>query len=66
MADIEKALILKKHTDPAMKVLVCHYKYLDIFSWKEANKLAEYWLYNYKIVFKEGKQPGFRPLYKMS
>ena len=55
MADIKKALVLKKHTNPAIKVLVCHYKYLDIFLWKEADKLAEYWLYNYKIVFKEGK-----------
>ena len=55
MANIKKALILKKHTDLAMKVLVCYYKHLDIFLWKKANKLAEYWLYNYKIVFKEGK-----------
>ena len=31
MADIKKALALKKHTDPAMKVLVDHYKYLDAF-----------------------------------
>ena len=31
MADIKKALALKKHTDPATKVLVEHYKYLDIF-----------------------------------
>ena len=42
MADIEKALVLKKYTDPAMKVLVCYYKYLNIFLWKEANKLVEY------------------------
>jgi hypothetical protein len=66
MADIKKALILKKHTNPAIKVLVEHYKYLDIFLRKEANKLAEYRLYNYKIILKEGKQPGFRPLYGMS
>ncbi|OCK95844.1 uncharacterized protein K441DRAFT_553949, partial [Cenococcum geophilum 1.58] len=32
---------------------------------KEANKLPEYQLYNYKIVLKEGKQPRFRPLYRM-
>ena len=31
MADIKKALALKKHTNPAMKVLVEYYKYLDIF-----------------------------------
>jgi hypothetical protein len=31
MADIKKALTLKKYTDPTIKVLVEHYKYLDIF-----------------------------------
>ena len=55
MADIKKALILKKYTNPAMKVLVCYYKHLNTFSQKEADKLAEYQLYNYKIIFKEGK-----------
>ena len=55
MADIEKALALKKYIDPAMKVPVEHYKYLDVFSWKEVNKLVEHWLYDYKIVFKKGK-----------
>ena len=42
MADIKKALVLKKHIDPVAKVLVDYYKYLDVFLWKEANKLAEY------------------------
>ena len=42
MANIEKALILKKYTNFVIKVLVYYYKYLDIFSRKEANKLAEY------------------------
>ena len=42
IADIKKALVLKKHTDPAIKVPVCYYKYLNIFSRKEADKLAEY------------------------
>ena len=42
IADIKKALILKKHTNPAMKVLVCYYKHLNIFSRKKANKLVEY------------------------
>ena len=32
MADIKKALVLKKYTDFAMKVPVKHYKYLDVFS----------------------------------
>ena len=31
MADIKKALAPKKHTNPATKVLVEYYKYLDIF-----------------------------------
>ena len=66
MADIKKVLVLKKYTDPAIKVLVYYYKHLDIFSWKKANKLAEHQLYNHKIVLKKGKQPRFRPLYRMS
>ena len=65
MADIKKALVLKKYIDLAMKVLVEHHKYLDVFSWKEADKLVKYWLYDYKIVLEEGKQPGFGPLYGM-
>ena len=31
MADIKKALVLKKHTNPAIKVLVYYYKYLEVF-----------------------------------
>ena len=30
IADIKKALVLKKHTNPTIKVLVEYYKYLDI------------------------------------
>ena len=55
MANIEKALVLKKYTNPAMKVLVCYYNNLEVFLRKEANKLAEHQLYNYKIVLEEGK-----------
>ena len=32
MADIEKALALKKHTDPATRVPVYYYKDLVVFS----------------------------------
>ena len=32
IADIKKALVLKKHTNLTTKVLVCYYKHLDIFS----------------------------------
>ena len=42
MADIKKALVLKKYTNPATKVLVEHYKYLEVFLRKEADKLVEY------------------------
>ena len=66
MADIKKALALKKYTDPAIKVLVCYYKHLEVFLRKEADKLAEHQLYDHKIVLKEGKQLGFGPLYGMS
>jgi hypothetical protein len=59
-------LALKKYTNPAIKVLVEYYKYLDIFLQEEANKLLEHQLYNYKIVVKEGKHPRFRPLYRIS
>jgi len=66
MADIEKALAPKKHTDPATKVPVCHHEHLEVFSRKEADKLAEHRPYDHKIVLEEGKQPGFGPLYGMS
>jgi hypothetical protein len=65
MADIEKALVLKKYTNPAIKVLVEYYNYLDVFLQKEANKLLERRLYNYKIIVKEGRYPRFGPLYRM-
>ena len=65
MADIKKALVLKKHTNPAIKVLVYYYKHLNIFSRKKANKLVKYRLYNYKIILKEGKQPRFKSLYRI-
>jgi len=66
VADIKKALALKKYTNPAIKVPVEYYNYLDIFLRKKANKLLECYLYNYKIVIKEGKYPRFRLLYRMS
>ena len=31
MADIKKALVLKKYTNPAIKVLIDYYKYLEVF-----------------------------------
>ena len=66
IADIKKALAPKKHTNPATKVPVEYHKYLDVFSRKEADKLAEYQPYDHKIVLEKGKQPGFESLYRMS
>ena len=66
LSNINKALVLKKYTDPIMKVLLEHYKYLVASSRKEANKLLERRLYNHKIIVKEGKYPKFGLLYKMS
>ena len=31
IADIDKALVLKRHTNPAVKVLLEYYKYLIVF-----------------------------------
>jgi len=31
MANIKKALALKKYTNPTIKVLVYHYKHLEVF-----------------------------------
>ena len=66
LSDINKALVLKKYTDFAIKVLLEYHKYLVAFLQKEADKLLERRLYNYKIVIKEGKYFRFRPLYRMS
>jgi hypothetical protein len=65
IADINKALVLKKYTNPAAKVPLEYYKHFIVFSQKKANKLVECQLYDYKIVIKEGKYPRFRPLYRM-
>jgi hypothetical protein len=66
MADINKALVLKKYTDSAVKVLLEYYKHLIVFLWKEVDKLVERRLYNHKIIIEEGKYFGFKPLYGMS
>ena len=42
MANIKKALALKKYTNPIMKVLAEYHHRLDAFLRKEANKLLEY------------------------
>ena len=66
MADIKKALILKKYTNFITKVPIEYYKHLKLLLWKEANKLLKRQLYNYKIIIKKGKDPRFGPLYRIS
>ena len=66
MADIKKALILKKYTNFAIKVPTEYYRHLKSFSREEANKLLKRQLYNYKIIIEEGKDFRFKPLYKIS
>ena len=65
MANIKKALVPKKYTNPVIQVSVYHYKYLNIFLQTKTNKLVEYQLYNYNIVFEEKKHSRFRPLYRI-
>jgi len=66
ITDIKKILKSKKYINSAKKVLKKYYKFLDIFSQKEADKLSEYCLYNYKIKIESGKQSLFKSIYKMS
>ena len=66
MANIKKALVLKKYINPAIKVLIEYYRHLKLFLQEEANKLLERRLYNHKIIIKEGKDSRFGPLYRIS
>jgi hypothetical protein len=49
LQDIEKALIPKVTIDPRKKLPKEYYKFLDVFSKKEADKLPPHRLYDYKI-----------------
>ena len=55
MADIKKALVLKRRTNFAIKVLIEHYKHLDAFLRKEADKLVKHRLYDHKSILKKGR-----------
>jgi hypothetical protein len=66
MADIEKTLRPKKHTDPAKKVPEDYHDILDEFSRKKADTLAEHRPYDLKIELEPGKQPPFGPMYGMT
>ena len=66
IADIDKALAPKVHTDPATKVPAEYHDLLDVFSKENSDRLPERRLYDHKIKLEEGKQYRFSPLYSMS
>ena len=55
MTDIKKTLKSKKYTNFFKKVSKKYYKFLNIFSQKEADKLSEYYSYNHKIELESEK-----------
>jgi len=66
IADIDKALTKKKHTDPLTKVPQEYHNLIDVFSREESDKLPVQRPYDYKIKLIPGKQHGFGLLYSMS
>jgi hypothetical protein len=66
IADIDKALATKTHTDPKTKVPLNYHNLLHVFSQAEANKLPIRRLYDHQIKLKPSKQPSYGPLYSMS
>ena len=57
LRDIDKALKVRKQIDPAIILLKEYYNFLDIFSRKDLDILALYYLYNYNISLLPGCQP---------
>lgn len=66
IADIDKALAPKAHTDPKTKVPLDYHDLLHVFSRTEADKLPIRRPYDHQIKLEPGKQPGYGPLYGMS
>jgi hypothetical protein len=66
IANINKALKPKVHTNPTTKVPADYHNLLYVFSQTKANKLLIQRLYNYQIKLKPRKQPRYGPLYSMS
>ena len=63
---VEKALRPKQYTDPAIKLPPELHEFFELFSHQKANKLPPHRLYDHKIKFIKGKQPGYGFLYSMS
>ena len=66
LRDIKKALELKKHFDPAVKLPKEYYQFLDIFSRQKADTLSVHRSYDHKIPLEDEKQLTFEALYSMS
>ena len=66
LEDIEKAIETKPDIDPASKLPVYYYDFLDVFNKAKANKLALYRDYNYKIELKASTTPPSGPLYNIA
>ena len=66
LENVEKTLKPKQHTDPATKLFPELHELFELFSHQEANELPPHRLYDHKIKFTEGKQPGCGFLYSMS
>ena len=66
LSDIEKALVPKTLIDLVTKLPLEYYGYLNVFSYQESDKLPVYRLYDYSIKLKEGKEPPYGLLYRMS
>lgn len=66
LADIEKALAEKTHTDPKSKLPREYWSHLDVFSRQKADQLPEHRTYDHRIDLVPGAQPTYGPLYAMS
>jgi hypothetical protein len=66
IANINKALAVKKHTDPLTKVPPEYHDLIDVFSRENSDKLPVRRPYDHKIELIKDKQHGFGLLYGMS
>ena len=64
--DIEKILAPKSTTNPAKKLPIEYYNFLDIFFWADSDILPPHHLYNHKISLMEEKSPPWGSLYSIS
>ena len=66
IANINKALAIKKHTNLLTKVPSKYYDLIDVFLQENSNKLPIRRLYDHKIKLIKDKQHEFSLLYSMS